>query len=61
MTDLRKHSRTITEGPHEYRWTVESGTWPDGDLLLKTVKVVYQVQGREYEVTISTLMEATTL
>ena len=54
-------SGTIMEGPHEYRWTVESGIWPDGDLQLKTVKVAYQVQGREYEVTISTLMEATTL
>ena len=52
---------TIMEGPHEYRWTIESGIWPDGDLQLKTVKVAYQVQGREYEVTISTLMEATTL
>ena len=53
---------SIIEGPHEYRWSVESATWPeDSTLQLKTVKVMYQVQGREYEVTLSTLTEAGSL
>lgn len=53
---------SIMEGPYEYRWTVESGAWAeDATLQLKTVKVAYQVQGRDYEVTLSTLMETATL
>lgn len=53
---------SINEGPHEYQWTVESVAWiEDGALQETTVRVVYFVQGREYEVAVSTLMEAATL
>ncbi len=49
-------SGSIMEGPYEYRWSVESGAWlDDATVQLKTVKVMYQVQGRDYEVTLSTL------
>lgn len=55
-------SGTITEGPHEYRWTVESAAWVEDNALQETtVRVVYFVQGHEYEVTVTTLMEAATL
>lgn len=55
-------SGSINEGPHEYQWTVESVAWiEDGALQETTVRVVYFVQGREYEVAVSTLMEAATL
>lgn len=54
-------SGSITEGPYEYRWTVQSTPWTEGTLQLMTVKVTYQVQGRDYEVTISTLMDSATL
>lgn len=52
---------TITEGPHEFRWTVESTVWPEGTMQLTTVRVAYQVQGRDYEVTVSTLTNSSTL
>ena len=54
-------SGNITEGPYEYRWTIESAPWTEGTLQLKTVKVTYQVQGRDYEVTVSTLADSATL
>ncbi|NBV24624.1 MAG: hypothetical protein EBS05_22230 [Proteobacteria bacterium] len=54
-------SGSITEGPYEYRWTVQSVPWTEGTLQLMTVKVTYQVQGRDYEVTVSTLMDSATL
>lgn len=52
---------SITEGPHEYRWSVESSAWPEGTMQLMTVRVTYQVQGRDYEVTVSTLTAGATL
>ena len=53
---------SVTEGPHEYRWTLESAAWVEDSALQETtVRVVYFVQGREYEVTVSTLTEAATL
>lgn len=53
---------SVTEGPHEYRWTIESAAWVEDSALQETtVRVAYFVQGREYEVTVSTLMEGGTL
>lgn len=52
---------TVTEGVHEFRWAVELGAWPEGAMQLATVRVTYQVQGREYEVTVSTLTAGGTL
>lgn len=55
-------SGTILEGQHEYQWTVQSAAWVEDNALQETtVRVVYFVQGREYEVTVSTLTEAATL
>ena len=55
-------SGSITEGQHEFQWTVQSVAWAeDGALQETTVRVVYFVQGREYEVTVSTLTGAATL
>ena len=55
-------SGALNEGQHEFQWTVESLAWVEDDALQETtVRVVYFVQGREYEVTVTTLMEAATL
>jgi type II secretory pathway pseudopilin PulG len=55
-------SGSIIEGQHEFQWTVESAAWVEDNALQETtVRVVYFVQGREYEVTVSTLTEAATL
>jgi type II secretory pathway pseudopilin PulG len=52
----------ITEGAHEFQWTIQSEAWTEDNSLQQTmVRVVYYVQGREYEVTVSTLTEAATL
>ncbi len=52
---------TITEGVHEYQWTVESAVWVEDNTFQETVvRVVYFVQGREYQVSMSTLTTATT-
>lgn len=55
-------SGSVVEGQHEFQWTVESVAWVEDNALQETtVRVVYFVQGREYEVTVSTLREAVTL
>jgi hypothetical protein len=55
-------SGSLFEGQHEFQWAVESVAWlEDSALQETTVKVVYFVQGREYEVTLTTLKEAGTL
>lgn len=55
-------SGAIIEGQHEFQWNVESVAWVEDNALQETtVRVVYFVQGREYEVTVSTLTEAATL
>ena len=52
----------ILEGAHEFQWTIQSEAWEEDNSLQQTmVRVVYFVQGREYEVTVSTLTEAATL
>jgi hypothetical protein len=51
----------MTEGAHEYRWTLESGPWPEGGMRLVTVEVQYTVQGQEHEVRISTLADPSEL
>ena len=54
-------SGTVQEGAHEFRWSLSSAQWPQGTMQEVTVKVVYQVQGREYEVHISTLSDNSAL
>lgn len=53
---------TITEGVHEFQWTIQSEAWPEDNSLQQTmVRVVYFVQGSEYEVTVCTLTGTATL
>ena len=55
-------SGSIVEGQHEFQWTVQSVAWAeDAALQETTVRGVYFVQGREYEVTVTTLTEEATL
>jgi type II secretion system protein I len=50
---------TIQEGPQSYKWRLENQPWPeDGAMRLVTVLVTMQVQGREYDVPVSTLVDA---
>jgi hypothetical protein len=53
---------SVQEGPVEYRWIARIEPWTQinrstGYLRLLTVQVLFLVQGREYEVRISTLID----
>lgn len=43
------------DGPHEYRWFLRSESWPIDALRLVTVTVDYTIQGRRYDLQLSTL------
>lgn len=43
------------DGPNEYRWFLRSESWPIDSLRLVTVTVDYTVQGRPYDLQLSTL------
>jgi hypothetical protein len=51
----------MREGILEFEWTTESSSWTDSRMRLVTVQVVYQVQGRDYDVRLSTLLDASAL
>jgi type II secretory pathway component PulJ len=53
---------TIQEGPQQYRWTLRLDPWGQlgynqGTLRQMTVLVTFPVQGQEYEVRLSTLVD----
>ena len=52
-------SGTIEEGDRSYEWTMSSETWTEDQMNLVTVTVIYEVQGQEFDVQLSTLMEGT--
>jgi type II secretory pathway pseudopilin PulG len=45
------------EGLREYRWTVRLEPWNQSALRLMTVQVFYLVQGQEYQVRLSTIVD----
>lgn len=51
---------TIFEGVQQYRWTMRLDSWNQGVLRLMTVLVTFPVQGQDYEVRLSTLVDPTT-
>jgi type II secretory pathway pseudopilin PulG len=52
-------SGTFAEGYQEYRWDLRVEPWTEGNLRLMTVQVMYPVQGQDYEVRLSTLLDTT--
>ncbi|MCW5552511.1 MAG: type II secretion system protein [Verrucomicrobiae bacterium] len=51
---------TIEEGWQSYDWRLLSESWSeDGAMRLVTVEVIVPVQGQDYEVRVSTLVDAT--
>jgi len=56
-----QQSGIMQEGVREYQWTVYTETWPEDSMSLVTVQVLFQVQGRDYDVQLSTLMGQTSL
>jgi len=54
---------TIQEGPYQYRWLAQVEPWTQisrspNTFRLLTVQVFFLVQGREYDVRLSTLIDA---
>ena len=50
----------VQEDAREYRWSMRSESWPLGAMRLVTVEVIYPVQGRDYDVRLSTLADNST-
>jgi hypothetical protein len=46
---------TVREGVLDYQWTMRSEPWPLSTMRLVTVQVSFPVQGRDYDVRLSTL------
>jgi type II secretory pathway pseudopilin PulG len=47
----------IQENQQEYRWRVNSEPWPEDTMLMVQVQVLFNVQGKEYDVRLSTLVD----
>jgi len=47
----------VQEGDREYRWTVQTQPWTEGNLSVAAVSVIFEVQGQEYSVRLATLMD----
>ena len=50
---------TAQEGLQEFRWTVRLEPWNQGALRLMTVQVFFPVQGQDYDVRLSTIVDTT--
>ena len=48
---------TIEEAPFEFFWRLQAETWIDGVLQMVSVQVTFPVQGQEYDVQLSTLID----
>ncbi len=42
-----------------YRWVLEDGAWDEDTMRVVSVEVLFEVQGAEYAVRLSTLVEET--
>ncbi|HEY0455777.1 MAG TPA: type II secretion system protein [Verrucomicrobiae bacterium] len=60
MTNWNRASQggTIYQGTREYRWQVQTGPWLQEPMRLITAQVNFTVQGRDYDVRLSTLADA---
>jgi Tfp pilus assembly protein PilV len=46
----------VKEGALTYNWTIRSETWPEDAMRLVTADVSFTVQGKNYDVLLSTLL-----
>ena len=51
---------TVVEGAYQYSWDTRLDTWSYGTLKLFSVRVSFPVQGQDYDVRLSTLVDTTT-
>lgn len=50
-------SGVVREGVHEYRWSIRIQPWNQDTMKLVTIEVLYTVQGQDYDLRISTLLD----
>jgi len=50
---------SIQEGDREFKWSMQTQSWSEGNLNVVTVGVDFEVQGQEYNVRLSTLVDPT--
>ena len=48
----------VQEGTQQYEWNMRSETWPVDAMRVVTVQVTFPVQGRDYDVRLSTLVDS---
>jgi type II secretory pathway pseudopilin PulG len=48
---------TVNDGLRQFDWTLQNEPWNQDPIRLLTVQVKYQVQGRDYDVKLSTLAD----
>lgn len=54
-------SGTVEDGTRQYEWTIQNAPWNQDPMRLLTVDVKYSVQGKDYSVQLSTLVDQSTL
>lgn len=54
-------SGTVEDGTRQYQWTLQDAPWNQDPMRQLTVDVKYSVQGRDYSVQLSTLVDELTL
>ena len=52
-------SGTVVDGDASYPWTMQSEPWTEDSMTQVTVKVTFSLQGNSYDVSASTLYDAT--
>lgn len=50
-------SGTVREGTRDYRWQLRNELWDRDAVRLVSIQVFFDVQGREYDVRLSTLLD----
>jgi type II secretory pathway pseudopilin PulG len=64
LDEMRSNTQTqnsgasgqVLEGPVTYQYTIRTEAWPEDAMLLATVDVAFTVQGKNYDVLLSTLL-----
>ena len=57
----QSQSGTTEDGQEQYKWSLENNPWTQDPMRMLTVDVKYSVQGKEYSVQLSTLVDQSTL
>ena len=54
-------SGTAAEGDQSYAWTMQTESWPEDAMSVVTVRVVFNVQGNDYNVSLSSIYDPATV